>query len=56
MEKIFLIKKKILEIGGGINPLIINEKDYDIIDFFISKKVKKILKIMLTKKILINLI
>lgn len=37
----FFNKKKILEIGGGINPLIINEKDYDIIDFFISKKVKK---------------
>ncbi len=42
--KNFFKNKKILEIGGGVNPLIINNKNYDIIDFFISKKVKKIFK------------
>lgn len=42
--KNFFKYKKILEIGGGVNPLIINNKNYDIIDFFISKKIKKIFK------------
>lgn len=40
----FFKNKKILEVGGGINPLMLKKKDYDIIDFFIQKNIKKKLK------------
>jgi len=40
----FFKNNKILEVGGGINPFMLKKKDYDIIDFFILKKIKKKLK------------